>query len=133
MTISQPDFVKYFGPAGIFNICVQGDEFKSINPVEVCTSYKEVTIGEPNSEIGSFKDKKCNEVVVKDVTISRNISKEVCKEYAPPTEELANECLESQIITETLPQHYRLEVLSTQGELKGNRLFFKSYMIPECN
>lgn len=131
VSILQPEFTKQFGPAGIFNICYDDDEFKSITPVNVCTIYRESKVGIPNSEIGQTIIKKCIERVPQDIQIARTVTRDVCKTRAAPTEFSSNECLEWTSVTSTLPLNYKLPVVNIVTE--GNEMFKKGYDIPKCD
>lgn len=131
VSILQPEFAKQFGPSGIFNICYDDDEFKSIRPVNVCTIYRETKMGIPNSEVGQTIVKKCIERVPKDIQIPRTMTRDVCKKRAAPTEFSSNECLEWTSVTTTLSTSYKLPVVNVVTE--GNEMFKKVYDIPKCD
>lgn len=131
--IIQPEFSERFGPGGIFNICLEGEELRSIHPVRVCIETEEVLIGNPNTEAGAAEIEKCKKVVTKQVVFPRYISRDVCTEYEASTESSSNKCVEWRSKTFQVPIEYKLDVVYAKGLLYGNHLFFKTYKFPTCD
>lgn len=129
LTVRGPEFAEAFGPEGIFNVCVLGDELKSIRPALVCTETDEIKIGLPNTESGQSTIERCKEKVYKAVSIPRTSTDEVCVRYEPATEYSSNECIESKIMTITHPTKHVLVVIPVNSEARS---FKKEYTIPQC-
>lgn len=140
VAIIQPKFAASFGSAGLFNVCATDDEFKSINPVDVCVSYEIVNGGSPNSDAGVTSVSKCVRREKQDVSIERTTTHPVCLKHVAANEGSSNECIEWGNRTTTLPTTYALEVVrrgipaneQSAGQ-PGERLFRKSWDVPACN
>lgn len=131
VNILEPEFTKAYG--GIFNMCYEGENFKSVEPVKVCIGAKEIVLAPANTELGLLTKDVCSKVEMRDVEFSREFNREICTEYIAPTEATSNECLEYTSQNVTLPTQYKLDIVHRKGLLFGNHIFFKSYQIPPCN
>lgn len=130
--IQHPSFTERFGPKKIFNICVSGDEFKSIGPVKNCVAYNEVESDDQNRSLSGYKEYNCTKFITENIVMNRVHTNERCVRFAPINEYTSGECLEYSPVTSFYPTSYSLPIIEADGDQYGTHLFSKTYAIPEC-
>jgi hypothetical protein len=134
ISIVMPKFTSQFGYGGIFNICHENGEFKSIKPVMVCNEHIDIRTGIPNSDIGETVTRKCIRASEMTIYLPRITSQQVCSKREVPTEDSANKCIVWRNETTTMPLNYMLDVIYSKGTEKfGDLKFRKTYTIPNCS
>jgi hypothetical protein len=123
--IQQPTFAAVFGSQGLFNACSTEEEFRSIEPVRTCLSYREVLRG-------NEKDYICAEYETREVVISRTYNQSKCVTHAPMSENSSGECIEYGNSTSVYPSSFQLAVIEAQGIEYRNFIFSKTFAIPSC-
>ncbi|HWU44677.1 MAG TPA: hypothetical protein VN132_14595 [Bdellovibrio sp.] len=113
-----------FGQNGIFNMCATKSNFKSITPITVCTKW----------EFDQYNDHYpvCVANELRNVTISRNVTKKVCAHWGNVTtgDSRSPDCLRWEYEHTYLSQSVMLSVYGR--EETRPLLFEKEYMIPAC-
>lgn len=112
--IEQPAFAGVFGDQGLFNACVTEDEFRSLVPVKTCLSNG------------------CQDYEIRNVTVNRVHTKNVCVRFAPMNAYSSGECVDYQVVTAVYPTSFKLPVIEGNGEQSGDYIFSKNYSVPAC-
>ena len=123
--IQQPIFAGAFGPQGLFNACATDEEFRSISPVKVCLSYKQVL---RTSITGAYKDYECNHYEMRNIVIARTFTQEECVKN-----DRIGECIEYDSVTSVYPTSFQLPVISFNEGALNNFIFSKAYAVERCN
>jgi hypothetical protein len=131
--VVQPQFAKAFGPSGLFNVCIDGDEFKSIHPVNFCTAHKVLKKSTLNTEEDNPAILGCIQKEAEDVAVSRRVTRPVCLNRTEADEVNESECTEWSEQTFIYPSEYNLDVVYVQSQEAQNVLFKKQLVIPNCN
>ena len=132
--VEQPDFSGPFGSEGVFNMCVAGNEFRSLAPVKFCA--ESVTVWHPGHGEGDQPryETICRRWDSKDVTSPVSWEEQVCVEWArnPGGEGGFIKCVRQEPRTRTSPTTMKLNVYNDRGEA-GRRLeLTKEFTIPAC-
>ncbi len=130
--IEQPSYADNMGPKGVFNTCYTENEFRSIEPVEVCAEFESTEINPAGTEMGPNYDFYCEKKMSKQIVISRSVERSICEQTPRLQKEAENaKCLKAKF-QDQLPTTLRMEVVRATGEAKGQSLFTKNYQIPKC-
>ncbi|GAB4015243.1 MAG: hypothetical protein Fur0010_14060 [Bdellovibrio sp.] len=116
---------------GFFNVCTDGENFNTVNPVKVCVEGRHVQIGHGESYSGW--EYVCTKYELRHLSTSRTTVKQVCTAWTPANEASNGECTRWEDRTVTAPLSYKLEVKTDRGEAGYMTEFVKSYTIPACN
>lgn len=130
--VIQPAFAEAFGPKGLFNACLSGDEFRSINPVKTCVAYSEIASDDQNRSLSGYKKYNCTKYQTEHVSVPRTYTADRCVKFAPINEFTSGECIEYAPNTSVYPTAYSFPVIEADGDQYGTHLFSKTYAIPEC-
>lgn len=115
---------------GFFNVCNDGENFNTINPVKVCVEGHQVQIG--HGETYSGWEYVCTKYATKHLSTPRTTTQRFCVAWTRDTEAQMGECTEWESREVTAGVNYKLDVQTDRGEAGMMTLFKKSYSIPAC-
>jgi hypothetical protein len=128
--VTIDNFAPLFGSDGIFNTCVDGDNFRSIKPVKVCVDFVQIP-GRNGGDSYEPPTTVCKKWELQHVTLPRTTTGEVCVKWE--TNEIDGlVCKKKEVRTITTPTTQNLSVWYMYSEATVY-LFSKDYTVPACN
>jgi hypothetical protein len=147
LTISQGNLAYTFGAAGFFNACVDGNVFRSLKAMPMCTAWKWIHTG-GGQESGGDNERVCTAYTNQYVELARQQQTTICTKYqggnGGQESEGMNQCIKSTTTTVTLPVTMNFGVYTYSnsgwhGQESGDvgdgsvLLFAKDFTVPNCN
>ncbi|MBC7740751.1 MAG: hypothetical protein H7061_01040 [Bdellovibrionaceae bacterium] len=131
VSVVQPQFAGSFGQGGLFNACVAGSNFRSVNPVKVCSDWRVIHSG--NGEAATTEGV-CYKWEQQYAEVAMTSVQKTCTKWSDSSGEGGTlMCLREGNVTVTYPTTFDFTVISMRGEMYGSPLFKKSYTVPNCN
>ncbi len=134
----------------IHNLCVEGDDFRSIDPVRVCTAHTETRVAcvfgegdicrvlKPGERAHAHEfvrtEVKCTSYESETVEFPRSRTVSRCVEHAPVNEIHSGECLRWTTVREDAPLTHSVDVYRNMGNEIGKIYSHSFYFtIPQCD
>jgi hypothetical protein len=130
VAVAQPQFAGAFGPAGLFNACVDGGSFMSMTPVRVCSDWRVIQIGQGET---ATTEGRCFAWSTQRATVARDQVQKTCLQWSDSSGETGVlQCLREGTVYVQYPTSFNLAVTSMGNTDYGYTLFTKSFTVPNC-
>jgi hypothetical protein len=144
--ITQGPLAEAFGPNGYFNACIDGDNFRTVQPQEVCTLFQGSLNGEGFPQVCAKTENRDNSVP-RTQTEQRCLKREwVTENGGEGTANRYERCVETASMSYKLPTkmnfvvhaYYWIDGFTGGGEAQGSNnlgskvLFNKEFQVPNC-